>query len=166
MSTDTKGVRYGAAALGLALAGSLAGLCALASPFVWAREGADGVVAVTLTSAGLGVIAMIASGLLGVAVRAVLARVAEDERRHAEYAWELVAFCVAEGGAGLRTKLAHALAPARSAEVKPASMSPLDGLGRLRAGEEAALREQARLAAAARFTARYGSVPAGIDDAA
>jgi hypothetical protein len=54
------------------------------------------------------------------AVRKLLLSVARDELRHAELAWRILAWCVAEGGPAVRAKIAAAAgrpAPSRTARV-------------------------------------------------
>ncbi len=51
--------------------------------------------------------------------RRALARIAEDEERHAELGWRIVAWAVVQGGAPVRRALAASLARVRSTPVPP-----------------------------------------------
>jgi hypothetical protein len=67
------------------------------------------------------------------AVRAALATIADDEARHAELAWQSVAWSIARGGESVRravrTAFAEAVAGVRAAE--PQSTRGLEAHGRL-----------------------------------
>ena len=70
------------------------------------------------------------------AVRAALARIAEDEARHAELAWKTVAWAVREGGGEVRAAVEQAFRAALGGGVAPAvvgaaSSASLEAHGRL-----------------------------------
>jgi hypothetical protein len=60
------------------------------------------------------------------AARATLARIARDETRHAELAWQFVAWALEAGPAALRERARSAFARAIQADAAPASPTPLD----------------------------------------
>jgi hypothetical protein len=58
----------------------------------------------------------------GMGERAVLARIASDEERHAELAWRTVAWCVRQGGGAVQRALAAALEEERARSHEPADV--------------------------------------------
>ncbi len=57
-------------------------------------------------------------------VRALQERIAEDEARHAELAWDVIAFCIARGDAPVRVALARALARLERTRPEPRGVGP------------------------------------------
>jgi hypothetical protein len=87
------------------------------------------------------------------AVRAALATIAEDEARHAELAWRIVAWAVRAGGSEVREAAARALVEAITMGETP--KPPLQAIGAAwgdagvgEAGEDASTRAHGRLGAA------------------
>lgn len=80
--------------------------------------------------------------------RAVLERIAEDEARHAELAWQFVAWALRRGGGDVARALSRALARAThgsaAAACRGADPTPIEWrrAGRLSSGERARLTEQ------------------------
>jgi hypothetical protein len=67
-------------------------------------------------------------GASDAAARAALGEIARDEAQHAELAWRVLAFCLAEGGREVREAIGEALAG--PAPVAPAGHPEIDGDGR------------------------------------
>ena len=111
-----------------------AGLAEIAASAV--REGCVGETVAAATAAEQ------RAGARDPAVRAALAGIAEDEARHAELAWRIVAWAVRAGGSEVRAAAARALVEA----VGSARRGPGAERGE---GEEAALRAHGRLSAPA-----------------
>jgi len=106
------------------------------------------------------------------AVRAVLLGIAADEGRHAELAWRIVAFAVAEGGERVRAAVAEAFASAagRVPELPPdppVAAGLLEAHGTLsRAAARAALAramEEVVLPCSRAFLASVEGAPATVD---
>jgi hypothetical protein len=76
-------------------------------------------------------------------VRGALSRIAEDEERHAELGWRLVAWATQQGGAPVRRALAASLARVQSTPVRPVphgvSGQLWQGFGRLSESDAAAI---------------------------
>ena len=111
-----------------------AGLVELAVSTV--REGCVGETVAAVTAAEQ------QAGALDPAVRAVLAEIAEDEARHAELAWRIVAWAVRAGGSEVREATARALFEAIGGAWRGPGAE-------VRAEEDGTLRAHGRLGASA-----------------
>lgn len=80
-------------------------------------------------------------------VKQALDVIAEDEARHAELSWRIVAWALAEGGTPVRERLRERVEALASAEARAASTTPLETavepLGLLSRSSAAAVRRQA-----------------------
>ena len=98
---------------------------------------------------GAAVVAAQLEGAEDPEVRAVLARIAEDERRHAELAWRFVAWAVQSGGVAVRRSVERAMRAALQHDL-PAARLRMEAtadwrrLGRLTAAERSALERDVR----------------------